>query len=132
MERHPTEWWQYAAAEYSKVKKPQWRNPLPSKTQIASQKRLWALCFKWRDSHPEEGDRSTSDLMRTFIAAWLRWAQSVPDEGNVSFWTLLTQFVEGQGQLDSGNPEQAIRVALKVLPKRAQLALLLKLCGELV
>ena len=131
-ERNPTEWWLYAAAEYEKAKKPKWRAPMPSKTQTASQKRLWALCFKWRDNHPEQGDRNTADLMRAFIAAWLRWAQSVPDTADVSFWTLLVRFCEGQGQLDTGSPEQAVRVALAPLPKRAQAVLLHRLMGELL
>jgi hypothetical protein len=104
---------------------------MPSKTQTASQKRLWALAFKWRDNHPEQSDRSTSDLMRVFVASWLRWAESVPDTADVSFWTLLVRYCEGQGTLDTGSPEQAVRVALRPLPKRAQLCLLLRLASEL-
>ena len=130
MNSDKTEWWHYARTEYAKAKKPQWRNPMPSKSEEKSQSRLWAMAFKWRDANGHNG--STRELMEDFITAWLRWSQSVPDEGNVSIWTLLTQFVEGQGQLDSGSPEAAVRVALKPMHKRAQMALLHKLMGELI
>ena len=105
---------------------------MPSKTEVQSQKRLWAMAFAWRDSNPDKAPHDTADLMRVFISSWLRWSQSVPDVGNESMWTLLDQFVKGAGQLDSGSPEAAVRVALKPLPKRGQAHLLLKLLGEVI
>ena len=131
-EQRQVEWWYFARDSYAKAKKPQWRNPMPSKTEVQSQKRLWAMAFAWRDQNPDKSPHDTADLMRVFISSWLRWSQSVPDVGNESMWTLLSQFVESSGQLDSGTPEATVRVALKVLPKRAQMALLLKLANELV
>lgn len=134
MTRSPTEWYQFAAGRYSEIKKPNWRVAVPSKTQTQSQKRIWRACFHFARINPGPSGEDTSALMRRFIHHWMTWAKGQPDDYRVTIWTSLNGFMEqceGPAPEPVSSPEVAVRAALKPLPKRAQLHLLIRLMGEI-
>ena len=131
-ERSPDEWAYRLRDTYDGIRKPGWREFAPKQTWAHTQRVLFAKFYGWRDANPgPEGERSGAGMQR-FLDTFGRWASTTTGDDRTTCFTLLDRFCDGAGQLDSGSPEASIRVALKTLPKRAQLHLLLKLASELV
>ncbi len=131
-ERSLDEWARYFEQAYSSIRKPGWREFAPKQSYAHSQRILFAAFYKWREANPGPDGERTGPGMERMIDAFIRWAEQQTGDGRTTAWILWSQFTEGMGTLAAATPEAAIRAALKSLPKRAQLALLLRLASELV
>lgn len=130
-ERSPDEWAYRFADTYNAIRRPGWREFAPKKTWAHSQRILFAAFYRWREANPGPDGERTGPGMERMLTTFQRWAAQQQGDERTTPWVLWAQFTEGMGQLQKGDPESDIRVALKVLPRRAQLVLLLRLAAEL-
>jgi hypothetical protein len=125
----PVGWWYLLRDRYAEIRRPHWREPLPSKTEVQSQKRLWALYFASTFAREHRGD--TASGLDAFLRSFCRWAATLEGDARTTVWGLLTRFSEGDGSLVSATPEASIRAALRSVPRDVALRLVLRLAAEL-
>ena len=131
-ERSLDEWAYRLQGEYNSIRKPLWRAFMPKKTWTHTQRLLFANFYKWREQNPGPDGEKTGAGMVRFLDAWKSWAALQHGDERTTWATLLGQFVDDDGTSPPENPEMAIREVLKGLHKRAAMALLHKLMGELI
>ncbi|MCP9786004.1 hypothetical protein [Cyanobium sp. N5-Cardenillas] len=125
-----TGWWHVLRSTYEANRQPHWREGLPSKSEEASQKRLWAVYFNSTYAREAKGD--TTQSMAKFLAAYGRWIRTVDGDARTTCWGLLTRFGEGDGSLSSATPEAAIRGSLRGLSNVDAARLLLRIAADLL
>lgn len=120
-------WWAIARDIYERHRKPEWRVGLPKGTPAKSQSILFALMYQ---SPHGIDERDTGRRMQVLLEGWGRWLEGHQGTGRTTLWTALEQYCTGPGALKDGSPEQAVRDALRSVPRDVALRLVLRLACE--